>query len=57
VALEPWTGWPHQLDRAVAAGRHRTLAPGAALECETLAVLYHGLRSVGRIDANGVAHA
>ena len=42
VALEPWTGWPHQLDRAVAAGRHRTLAPGEGLECETLAVVYHG---------------
>ncbi len=53
VALEPWTGWPHQLDRAVAAGRHRTLAAGASLECETLAVLYHGVRSVADIDPSG----
>jgi hypothetical protein len=41
----------------VAAGRHRTLAPGSALECETLAVLYHGVRAVGQIDANGSVHA
>jgi galactose mutarotase-like enzyme len=50
VALEPWTGWPHQLDKAVAAGRHRTLPPGASLECETMAVLYQG---VGRVTALG----
>jgi galactose mutarotase-like enzyme len=53
VALEPWTGWPHQLERAVAAGRHRTLAPGERLECETVAVLYHGVRSVSGIDGDG----
>ena len=46
VALEPWTGWPHQLDRAVAAGRHRTLPPGACLECETMAVVYQGVERV-----------
>ena len=53
LALEPWTGWPHQLDRAVAAGRHRTLAPGEALECETLAVAYTGLRRVSAIGWDG----
>jgi hypothetical protein len=53
VALEPWTGWPHQLDKAVAAGRHRTLPPGEALECETLAVAYTGLTSVSGIAADG----
>jgi hypothetical protein len=53
VALEPWTGWPHQLDRAVAAGRHRRLGPGEHLECETLAVLYHGVRQVSAVDAQG----
>lgn len=57
VALEPWTGWPHQLDRAVAAGRHRTLAPGASLECETMAVVYEGVRSVSRIDRDGTVCA
>jgi hypothetical protein len=53
VALEPWTGWPHQLDKAVAAGRHRTLQPGEWLECETLAVAYTGLTAVSRIGSDG----
>jgi hypothetical protein len=53
VALEPWTGWPHQLDKAVAACRQRTLLPGESLECETLAVAYSGLSSVSGIAADG----
>jgi galactose mutarotase-like enzyme len=53
AALEPWTGWPHQLDKAVAAGRQRTLLPGESLECETLAVAYTGLTSVSAIGADG----
>ena len=57
VALEPWTGWPHQLDRAVAAGRHRTLAPGERLECETMAVVYEGVRSVSGIERDGTVRA
>lgn len=56
VALEPWTGWPHQLDKAVAAGRHRTLLPGESLECETLAVAYTGLTSVSGIAPDGSVH-
>jgi hypothetical protein len=57
VALEPWTGWPHQLDRAVAAGRHRTLDPGQSLACETTAVLYAGLGSVSAIEQDGQVRA
>jgi galactose mutarotase-like enzyme len=57
VALEPWTGWPHQLDRAVAAGRHRTLGPGEFLECETMAVVYEGVQSVSGIDPDGRVRA
>jgi hypothetical protein len=57
VALEPWTGWPHQLDRAVAAGRHRTLAPGESLGCETMAVVYGGVGSVSRIERDGTVRA
>jgi galactose mutarotase-like enzyme len=53
AALEPWTGWPHQLDRAAEAGRHRTLLPGESLECETLAVAYTGLAAVSRIGSDG----
>ena len=32
-------------------------APGATLECETLAVLYHGVRAVSHIDQDGKVHA
>jgi hypothetical protein len=53
AALEPWTGWPHTLDRAVAAGRHRRLAPGACLECESAAVVYAGVQSVKGISPDG----
>ncbi len=53
AALEPWTGWPHQLDKAVAAGRHRTLMPGESLDCETMAVVYGGVGSVTAIDWDG----
>lgn len=56
AALEPWTGWPHQLDKAVAAGRHRTLAPGEALTCETMAVVYTGRRAVRAIGRDGHVH-
>jgi galactose mutarotase-like enzyme len=53
VALEPWTGWPHQLDKAVAAGRHRRLDPGASLQCETMAVLYQGVERVTAMGWDG----
>lgn len=51
LALEPWSGYPMQLEAAVAAGRARWLEPGAALEAEVAFVLYAGLdavRTVGR---------
>ncbi|MHB1535347.1 MAG: aldose epimerase family protein [Acidimicrobiales bacterium] len=35
AAVEPWTGFPARLDEAVAAGRARTLSPGASLDVET----------------------
>jgi hypothetical protein len=53
AVLEPWTGWPHQLDKAVAAGRQRTLAPGESLLCETMAVVYSGVGSVTGIGRDG----
>jgi galactose mutarotase-like enzyme len=53
VALEPWIGWPHQLDKAVAAGRHRTLAPGETLQCETMAVVYSGVQSITSVGWDG----
>jgi hypothetical protein len=51
--MEPWTGWPSPLAEAVAAGRARSLEPGEALETEITAVVYGGVASVSRLDADG----
>lgn len=50
VCLEPWTGYPMQLQQAAEAGRARTLAPGESLEAETAFVLYNGLESVSAVE-------
>lgn len=46
LALEPWSGYPMQLEEAQAAGRARVLAPGETLEAELAFVLYSGLDAV-----------
>ncbi len=46
LALEPWTGYPMQLEEAQAAGRARVLAPGETLVAEVSFVLYEGLDAV-----------
>lgn len=51
--MEPWTGYPSPLADAVAAGRFRTLAPGEALETDVTAVVYSGVDSVSRLEADG----
>ncbi len=53
VCLEPWTGYPMQLEEAAAAGRARVLAPGASLEAEVALVLYGGLERVASVEAGG----
>ena len=50
VALEPWTGYPMQLEEAAAAGRARILAPGEALEAEVAFVLFGGLEGVTAVE-------
>jgi hypothetical protein len=55
--MEPWTGWPSPLAEAVAAGRARSLEPGEALETEVTAVVYGGVASVSRLDADGSVQA
>jgi hypothetical protein len=55
--MEPWTGWPSPLADAVAAGRARSLEPGEALETEVTAVVYGGVASVLRLDADGSVQA
>ena len=42
LCLEPWTGYPMELEEAQAAGRARTLAPGESLETEIAFVLFEG---------------
>ena len=55
--MEPWTGYPSALADAMAAGRARSLAPGAALETEVVAVVYGGVESVSRIGLDGSVEA
>ena len=51
--VEPWTGYPSPLADAVAAGRARVLGPGEVLETQVAAVLYGGVQSVSRLEADG----
>ncbi|CUR56098.1 conserved hypothetical protein [metagenome] len=50
---EPWTGSPSSLADAVEAGRARVLAPGEVLETTVSAVVYRGVESVSRLQADG----
>jgi galactose mutarotase-like enzyme len=55
--MEPWTGYPSPLAEAVAAGRARRLGPGETLETEVVAVVYGGVESVSRLEADGAVTA
>lgn len=57
LCLEPWTGYPMQLEEAAAAGRTRVLDPGASLEAEVAFVLYEGLDGVRSVEADGSGFA
>ncbi|HEY1167600.1 MAG TPA: DUF4432 family protein [Candidatus Limnocylindrales bacterium] len=50
LCLEPWTGYPMELQQAGAAGRTRALAPGESLETETAFVLFDGLERVTSVE-------
>jgi galactose mutarotase-like enzyme len=56
VCLEPWTGYPMQLEEARAGGRARELAPGATLEAEVAIVLFDGLEAVGSVEHEGAGY-
>ncbi len=51
--VEPWTGYPSALAEAVSAGRARILDPGTTLQTDVAAVVYGGVRSVSRLEADG----
>ena len=57
LCLEPWTGYPMQLEEAAAAGRARLLAPGASLEAEVAFILFDGLDAVRSVEADGSGFA
>ncbi|HEY4752941.1 MAG TPA: hypothetical protein VIH37_06615, partial [Candidatus Limnocylindrales bacterium] len=50
LALEPWTGYPQDLEGAIAAGRARVLAPGERLETWVAFALHEGLDRVTGVD-------
>jgi hypothetical protein len=47
--LEPCTGYPYRLEDAIAQGTASRLEPGATLETEVTAVVYHGVDRVTRL--------
>jgi galactose mutarotase-like enzyme len=50
LCLEPWTGFPMQLEEAQAASRARILAPGESLEADVAFVLFAGLERVAQVE-------
>lgn len=53
LCLEPWTGYPMQLEEAQAAGRARVLQPGESLEADVALVLFSGLDAVAAVERRG----
>ena len=53
LCLEPWTGYPMQLEAAQATGRARILQPGESLETEVAFVLFSGLDAVAAVRKEG----
>ncbi len=50
VCLEPWTGYPMQLQEAEAHDRARVLQPGESLTTEVAFIVFDGLAEVTSID-------
>lgn len=57
VCLEPWTGYPMQLDEAIAAGRASLLAPAESIETDAAFLLYQGVDCVQSVDSDGDGYA
>jgi len=53
AAVEAWTGYPARLSEAVDWGRYSQLSPGRSLECETMLLVYEGVKGVSRITPEG----
>ena len=50
LCLEPWSGYPMELEQAQTAGRARVLQPGESMETEVAFVLFEGLDRVSSVD-------
>ncbi|MBI5669122.1 MAG: DUF5107 domain-containing protein [Chloroflexi bacterium] len=53
LAIEPWVGYPVQLNQAIEAGRQRILQPREIVEYEAAMVVYTGLEAVSSITRDG----
>ncbi len=53
LCLEPWTGYPMELEQAQKAGRARSLEPGESLDVEIAVVAFHGLADVTSVERTG----
>ena len=53
VVLEPCTGYPVSVQQGIEAGTHRLLASGQSIQCEVIATIYTGLKSVTKISTDG----
>jgi hypothetical protein len=50
LCLEPWTGYPMQLEEAQAAGRARVLQPGESLDADVAFIIFSGLDEVAAVE-------
>lgn len=53
LALEPWTGYPIRLDKAVEAGGAEWLGSGYTYDAELKITCFEGLDNVTRMDSDG----
>jgi hypothetical protein len=53
VAVEPWTSYPDDLNKAVEAGTTKVLSPSEELRVKLLAIAYDGVAGVSRISSEG----
>ena len=53
LCLEPWTGYPMELEQADRASRARVLNPGEAVAAEVDFILHEGLDRVSAVEADG----
>ena len=53
LAVEPWTGYPVNLEQAVVAGHQTILTGHQSIDCEVTVFAYTGLTHVTRVEHDG----